>query len=77
MSPRQDTTMLSVMHQVCCGLDVHKESVSACLIRTDADGRESYEMEVFGTFTDELPRLRDWLLLFKCPMVALESTGIY
>ena len=77
MPPRQDSTMLSMMHEVCCGLDVHKESISACLIRTDADGQEIYEMEVFETFTDELLRLRDWLLHFKCPIVALESTGVY
>jgi transposase len=77
MPPRKNTTVLSVMHEVCCGLDVHKESISACLITADSDGEEIYEMEVFGTFTDDLLRLRDWLLHHKCPIVALESTGIY
>jgi len=58
-------------------LDVHKESVSACIVFPDGNGEEQYEVQVFGTFTDDLMRLRDWLAEHDCPVVAMESTGIY
>jgi transposase len=77
MARFQDNTIVSVMHPICCGLDVHKESISACLLVTAADGRDSCEIKPFGTFTDDLRRLRDWLLENDCPIAALESTGIY
>lgn len=77
MAPAQDNTIVSVVHPICCGLDVHKESISACLLITAADGRESCELKQFGAFTAELRRLRDWLLENDCPIVAAESTGIY
>jgi transposase len=65
------------MHPICCGLDVHKESISACVIFSGKDGVDQFAVEEFGTFTDELTRLRSWLLDHKCPVVAMESTGIY
>ena len=77
MARLQDNTIVSVVHPLCCGLDVHKESISACLLVTAADGRESHELKQFGTFTAELRRLRDWLLKNDCPIAAMESTGIY
>jgi transposase len=58
-------------------LDVHKESVSACVIFPDDKGEEQYDVKVFGTFTDDLMRLRDWLAEHNCPVVAMESTGVY
>jgi len=58
-------------------LDVHKESVSACIIFPDDKGEEQYDVKVFGTFTDDLMRLRDWLAEHNCPVVAMESTGVY
>ncbi len=77
MTQAQDTSILRVMHEVCCGLDVHKEVINACLITTDQTGHEQSELEVFQTFTDDLVRLKDWLLDHNCPIVAMESTGIY
>jgi len=77
MARLQDNTIVSVVHPICCGLDVHKESISACLLVTGADGRESSELKQFGTFTADLRRLLDWLLEHDCPVAALESTGIY
>jgi hypothetical protein len=58
-------------------LHVHKESVSACVIFPDDTGEEQYEIKVFGTFSDDLTCLRAWLLEHDCPVVAMESTGIY
>lgn len=77
MTRGKDSKIIGVVHQICCGLDVHKESISACVIFPDKDGVDQYDIEEFGTFTDELMRLRLWLLDHECPVVAMESTGIY
>jgi transposase len=77
MTRSDDSRIIKIVHPICCGLDVHKESISACVIFPDADGVEQHEVKVFGTFTDELMRLRLWLLDQECPVVAMESTGIY
>ena len=68
---------ISVVHPVCCGLDVHKKSISACLIFNDSSGQEQSIIQEFDTFTDSLIRLREWLIEHSCPIVAMESTGIY
>jgi transposase len=77
MAHNHDKQIVSVVHQICCGLDVHKKTISACVLFTGEDGLDDMEMEEFGTFTDELLRLRDWLLDYGCPVVAMESTGVY
>jgi len=77
MTLGQNTSILRVMHEVCCGLDVHKELINACVITTNENGHEDSELKVFQTFTDDLFRLRDWLLDHNCPIIAMESTGIY
>lgn len=63
---------MDVIHQICCGLDVHKNSVTACLI---VNGKR--EIKTFGTMTEELLALLDWLLKAGCKHVAMESTGSY
>lgn len=77
MTQREDSKIIGTVHPICCGLDVHKESISACVIYVDKDGTDQYDIKVFGTFTDDLIRLRSWLLDHECPVVAMESTGIY
>lgn len=77
MTQQNNTTAISIMHPVCCGLDVHKEKISACLITIDGAGNEQSEVREFGAFTDNLIELRQWLLDHKCPIVAMESTGVY
>lgn len=78
MSPKkQDTSTLSVVHPICCGLDVHKKTVAACVLWADEDGQEQTEQKEFGTFLDELMVLKEWLLAHECPVVAIESTGVY
>ena len=77
MTRRDDSRIIRIVHPICCGLDVHKESVSACVIFPDDKGEEQYDVKVFGTFTDDLMRLRDWLAAHNCPVVAMESTGVY
>jgi len=63
---------MQVMHERCCGLDVHKKTVVACLLT--AEGRE---VRTFGTVTRELLRLADWLHEERVSHVAMESTGVY
>ena len=77
MTKKLDTTFIQIIHPICCGLDVHKEKISACLITIDEQGLEQYEIKEFGTFTDDLLMMRKWLTDNKCPIIAMESTGIY
>ena len=77
MTRKDDSRIIRIVHPICCGLDVHKESVSACVIFPDSNGEEQHEIKVFGTFTDDLEQLRQWLLDHECPVVAMESTGVY
>jgi transposase len=68
---------MDVLYAVCCGLDVHKASVTACL-RSPGDGpQRRQEVRTFGTTTRELLRLVDWLTAAACTHVAMESTGVY
>lgn len=67
---------MEVVVDVGAGLDVHKKKIVACCL----DGRSSPPTVVtctFGTFRDELERMRDWLLKRECTHVAMESTGVY
>ena len=68
---------MRIIHRRCAGLDVHKKSISVC-IRVRVHGHKTETLErVFGTFTQELERLRDWLKEHKVKHVAMESTGVY
>lgn len=77
MTKKLDKQFVSIIHPICCGLDVHKKKISACLITVDPLGREKFEIREFGTFRNELLSLKDWLLENDCPIVAMESTGVY
>ncbi len=63
---------MKVVHSICCGLDVHAKTVVACLIK----GGEK-ERRTFSTMTDDLVRLKEWLIAAECPRVGIESTGVY
>jgi transposase len=63
---------MQVVHERCCGMDVHKKTVVAC-VRTN----EGQETRTFGTMTRELLRLWDWLDQEQVSAVAMESTGVY
>ncbi len=68
---------MEVVHTRCCGLDVHKKTVVACVLLTQDDGRLVRRLHTFGTMTVELLALRDWLDELGIEHVALESTGVY
>ena len=58
------------------GLDVHKDTVVAC-VRTGTGGRRQHQVRTFGTMTADLLALRDWLSAMGVTLVGMESTGIY
>lgn len=61
----------------CCGLDVHKRSVSACVRRLGEDGHLRQETRTFGTMTRDILEMADWLAAEGVTHVALESTGVF
>ncbi len=65
------------LYDCCCGLDVHKQTVVACLISPAAGVGQTKTIRTFGTTTDELDALADWLAEAGCTHVAMESTGVY
>ena len=68
---------MDVVNPVCCGLDIHKARISACLLRAEPDGRVRRELRSFGTMTADLEQLAAWLAAARCPIAAMESTGVY
>ena len=60
----------------CTGLDVHKQTVVACVLITHPDGQVHREVRTFSTMTAELLVLADWLAAQRVTHVALESTGL-
>ena len=67
---------MDVVYPYCCGLDVHKRTVVACLITPDRTGKPTKQVRTFGTMTDDLLALADWLRANECGHVAMESTGV-
>ena len=61
----------------CCGLDVHRDTVAACVRVLGPNGTRQQEVRTFGTTTAELLALRDWLEAQGVTDVAMESTGVY
>jgi len=69
---------MKLLYRRCAGLDIHKKSTSVC-VRMRRSGSQQVEIEegVFGTFTQDLERLGEWLKQHKVKQVAMESTGVY
>lgn len=68
---------LDVLHNHCCGLDLHKRSVTACRLTPGAYGGVTKEVRTFGAMTGELLALGDWLAAGGVTHVAMESTGVF
>lgn len=64
---------MKVVHEICCGIDVHAKMLVACLLMANGEKK----IRTFSTMTDELLQLRDWLVAAPCTHVAIESTGVY
>jgi len=69
---RKGIDKMEVLHERCCGLDVHKKSITACLLTS-----KRKEIKTYGTMTDDLLEMADWLVAEGCTHVAMESTGVY
>jgi transposase len=67
-----EVSAVQVVHERCCGLDVHKKNVVACVLTN-----EGQRVRTFGTMTRELLRLLDWLQEERVTHLAMESTGVY
>lgn len=61
----------------CCGIDVHKKTISVCLVTGKADEKPKQTIRSFSTMTHDLIACRDWLISEGCTHVAMESTGVY
>jgi len=69
--------MPKIVYSICCGIDVHKSFVVACVATTDEKLVTTYKSKRFSTFTGDLRRLADWLAENHCRDVCMESTGKY
>lgn len=68
---------MELLYRTCCGLDVHKRVVVACLSSVLDDGRRKKDIRSFATTTDAIEELAGWLEASHCTHVAMESTGVY
>jgi len=70
--------MPNIVYPICCGIDVHKSFVVACIATTDKNLVTTFSKPArFSTFTSDLRRLADWLAKNNCRDVCMESTGKY
>ena len=69
--------MFKIIRDNCCGLDVHKTWIYACIGITDAHSRTEYCEDRFSSFPKDLRRLAAWLHEHKCEEVCMESSGKY
>ena len=67
---------MKVLYCRCCGLDVHKDSITACILVL-VNGQRQVRIKEFKTYWKELQRLKLWLYSNKVEYVAMESTGVY
>jgi transposase len=72
-----EVTVMDVLYERCCGLDIHKRTAVACVITSTAAGKPVKVIRTFGTMTEELLELADWLRTQAVTHVAMESTGVY
>ena len=63
---------MEVVYERCCGIDVHKKSIVACLLT----GKQK-ETRTFGTMTADIRSMSEWLSGNKCEAIGMESTGVY
>jgi transposase len=68
---------MRIIHRIVAGLDVHKKTVVATRMQVNEEERLVWETKTFGTMTQDLLALLDWLAEWECTHVAMESTGDY
>jgi len=68
---------MEVLYRSCCGIDVHKQFLLACLLIVDEAGCQHKELRRSSTMTGDLLTCVDWLKAARCRAVAMQSTGVY
>jgi transposase len=68
---------MEVVHERCCGLDIHKKLIVACSIVPGRDGQPRKQVRTFGSMSDDLEKLSSWLTEQGVSHVAMESTGSF
>ncbi len=68
---------MDVVYSRCAGLDIHKKTIMACVIVPGPKGKPQKTIQAFGTMTDDIVALGDWLAARQVTHVAMESTGVY
>ena len=69
--------MLRIVYPICCGMDVHRDFLVACIAATNEQGVTTYKSKRFSTNTGDLRRCAFWLKDNNCKDVCMESTGKY
>ena len=64
---------MEVLYERCCGIDVHKNMLMVCIFM----GARKKEIREFGTMTDDILNLCNWIKETGCQVAAMESTGVY
>ena len=68
---------MRIVYKRCCGMDVHKDSVTVCLLIIEDDGEFRTEKRQFGTMTRHLEEMASWLEKQEVERIAMEATGVY
>ena len=74
---------MQALLDICCGLDVHKDTVVACIIKNISPGSSNskdeteVEIKTYSTMLSDLEMLKGWIVENGCRHVAMESTGVY
>ena len=68
---------VDIVYNVCCGIDVHKNFLVACIATTDERSQTTHQIRRFSTYTGDIRRLADWMRTNNCKDVCMESTGKY
>jgi transposase len=69
--------MKDIVYRRCCGLDVHKDTIAACVRWIEDGGESRKENRVFGTTRQELEQMAAWMEQHQVRQVAMEATGVY
>ena len=67
---------MEILYPRCCGVDVHKASLTACILIHGPNGKERH-VRRFGTMTRDVMELANWLTEHGVQKLAMESTGVY
>jgi transposase len=68
---------MDVLYPYCAGIDVHKKTISVCVLTPGAPSKPQQQVREYGTTTRELLELADWLFQNQVTQIGMESTGVY